>query len=145
MQVPVHVHNLLVARTSIGYLAHNVRGFSKRLLIAWKNKKLFKNGCFFLQKSSNFSKNDCFFLSFFGRSRCVMWFPTKKNIYLQKSRFFSKNGCSFLEKIRNFETIVAYFSQNLETFRSKNACFLSEPFLMSEAPLYMYKICSVFG
>jgi len=41
-------------------------------------------------------------LFIFGRSRCVISFPTKEQKNLKKLRKKSKNGRLFLKKIKNF-------------------------------------------
>ena len=74
-----------------GGLAHQSTPYRGTSLITcgdFENACLFlkkrRNCCLFLEKLRNFSKNGCLLLITFGRSRCVMRFPTKNKKITKK-------------------------------------------------------------
>ena len=73
--------------------------------------------------------------------------PKIRWVFLERIKNFRKAGGYFLNLKKLFEKrmsflgkskkIVGFPSKVKKPFTSKNACFLSEPFLMSEVPLYV--------
>ena len=133
-----------------GYLAHDVRGFWKRLLISLKKWNFSKNGCLFLKKLRNFSKKDCLFLHLFSVAPAVWcgFRPQTKKILKKQGK--SKNGCSFLQEIRNFWKNGCLFLKKTRNKSLQKRLFLIRTvscergtpvgswglaFLMSEVPL----------
>ena len=87
-------------------------------------KNFSKNGCLFLKKKETFRKTvDCFF-SFFGRPRCVMWFPTKNQKNLKRLRNFSQNGCLFLSKNKKPSKNGCFFLRKSRNFSLQERLFL---------------------
>jgi hypothetical protein len=102
----------------------------KTLAYFSKKKKLFKNGCYKIKKL--FEERLLISYLFPEAPAVSCGFRPKTSWKIKENR---KTVAHFFKKSETFQKTVAYFFKKNEKFRSKNACFLSEPFFMSEVPL----------
>ena len=109
--------------------------FENACLFLKRIRNFTKNGCFFLKRLKNFSTNGCLFPFFFRPlPLCdVVFHQTQKNLKIL--RISSKTVAYFLKTKKLFQKRLLTLKKSRNK-RSRNACFLSEPFLVSEVPLY---------